>query len=379
MEIKLQAKELAKKLEQVSKVVPSNSVIPILKNVLVETRGDVALITASDSEMWLSVKCELLENSQDLRLCVNANDMLSLIKNLGDRQITITIDEESSSITCGYESGKFTIPYDNADEFPKANMNGDDLHSIIMDSSKLLNAIEMTRFAAADSDKLMPSLNGVHIDFSKEGMVSVATNKQKAAMFKDKEVSLETEEKVGFTVPKKVASVLSAVLETVDGDVKLSFNDAAIHVNNRDFKLSARLIEYKYPKYDMLFVTNRMCTATINKDMLSLALKRVTPASNEMSNLVMFKFSNGCVTLSTESVEFGKSASETVTCDCDGDMSIGFKGSSVMDVLRNLDDEDIVIELSGEQRPAAFYTVFSHSREEFMVVCTPMILNPLAK
>ena len=60
-------------------------------------------------------------------------------------------------------------------------------------------------------------------------------------------------------------------------------------------------------------------------------------------------------------------------------MSIGFKGNSVIDILRNLDDEDIVIELSGEQRPAAFYTVFSHSCEEFMVVCTPMILNPLAK
>lgn len=379
MEIKLQAKELAKKLEQVSKVVPSNSVIPILKNVLVETRGDVALITASDSEMWLSVKCELLENSQDLRLCVNANDILSLVKNIGDRRITISVDEESSSITCEYEFGKFTIPYENADEFPTANMNGDGLHNIIMDSSKLLNAMEMTRFAAEDSDKLMPSLNGVHIDFSEEGMVSVATNKQKAAKFEDKDVRLSVEGSAGFTVPKKVASVLSSILCTVEGDVKLSFNDAAIHVNNRDFKLSARLIEYKYPKYDMLFMTNRMCTATISKDMLSLALKRVTPASNEMSNLVMFKFSNGCVTLSTESVEFGKSASETVTCDCDGDMRIGFKGSSVMDVLRNLDDENIIIELSGEQRPAAFYTVVSHSREEFMVVCTPMILNPLAK
>lgn len=375
MEIKLQAKELAKKLEQVSKVVPSNSVIPILKNVLVETRGDVALITASDSEMWLSVKCELLENSQDLRLCVNANDILSLVKNIGDRIITISVDEESSSITCGYEFGKFTIPYENADEFPTANMNGDGLHNIIMDSSKLLNAMEMTRFAAADNDKLMPSLNGVHIDFSEKGMVSVATNTQKAAKFEDKDVRLSVDGSAGFTVPKKVASVLSSILFTVEEDVKLSFNDAAIHVNNRDFKLSARLVEYKYPKYDMLFVTNRMCTATINKDMLSLALKRVTPASNEMSNLVMFEFSNGRVTLSTESVEFGKSANETVTCDCDGDMRIGFKGSSVMDILRNLDDEDIVIELSGEQRPAAFYTVVSHSREEFIIVCMPMLIQ----
>lgn len=375
MEIKLQAKELAKKLEQVSKVVPSNSVIPILKNVLVETRGDVALITASDSEMWLSVKCELLENSQDLRLCVNANDILSLVKNIGDRKITISVDEESSSITCGYEFGKFTIQYENADEFPTANMNGDGLHNIIMDGSKLLNAMEMTRFAAADNNKLMPSLNGVHIDFSEEGMVSVATNNQKAAKFEDKDVRLSVDGSAGFTVPKKVASVLSSILCTVEGDVKLSFNDSAIHVNNKDFKLSARLVEYKYPKYDMLFMTNSMCTATINKDMLSLALKRVTPASNEMSNLVTFKFSNGCVTLSTESVEFGKSASETVTCDCDGDMRIGFKGSNVMDILRNLDDEDIVIELSGEQRPAAFYTVVSHSREEFITVCMPMLIQ----
>lgn len=379
MEIKLQAKELAKKLEQVSKVVPSNSVIPILKDVLIETKGEVALLTASDSEMWLSVKCELLENCQDAKLCVNANDILNLIKNLGDRQIAIAIDEESSSITCSYESGKFTIPYDNADEFPKANMNSDGLYDAILDSSKLLNAIEMTRFAAADSEKLIPSLNGVHIDFSEEGMVSVATNKHKAAKFKDKDVNLGIQELVGLTVPKKVASVLSSILCNIEGDVKLSFNNAAIHVNNRDFKLSARLLEHKYPKYETLFTTNVKCTATINKELLLLALKRVTPASNELSNLVMFEFSQGCVTLSTESVEFGKSASETVTCDCDGDMSIGFKGSNVIDILRNMDDEDIVIELSGKQRPAAFYTVVSHSREEFMVICAPFVSNPLAK
>lgn len=372
MEIKLQAKELSKKLEQLSKVAPSSSVMPILNSVLVETKGDVALLTASDSEMWLSVKCGLVESCQGVRFCVNANDFLSLIKNLGERQLAIFVNNETNSITCEYESGKFTIPYYNADEFPTANMNSEGMSEVILDSAMFLNAIEMTRFAAADNDKLTPVLNGVHIGISEDGMVSVATNKQKAAMFKNKDIRISTDGTEGFTVPKKVASVLSSVLSTIEEDVKLSFNNDAIHVNNRDFKLSARLIEYKYPKYEPLFLTNAKCTATVNKELLSLALKRVTPASNELSNLVTFEFKQGCITLSTERVEFGMSASETVTCDCDGEFTIRLKGSNVMDVLRNLDDEDIIIEISGEHRPVAFYTVVAHSREEFVIVCAPM-------
>jgi DNA polymerase-3 subunit beta len=207
-------------------------------------------------------------------------------------------------------------------------------------------------------------------------MVCATSDGHKLARYKDKTVTRDDDGTVpNFTLPKKPSNVLMTILSAIDGDVKVSFNEKAISVNNRDFKLSARLLEFKYPNYESVIPKDNQITITADKNELLNALKRVIPMANDMSNLIELDFTQGQVTLSAKDIDFSKSASETVTCDCDADLKIGFKGSVLIDTLRNINDDNVVIELSDSSRAGVFFSAFELTRDEYLSLCMPMLIQ----
>jgi len=376
MEIKLQSKELSSRLKMAAKVINSKNALPILGNFLVETKGDVMLITASDSEQWLSLKCPILSSDGDTRFCVDAGNFLKAVDNLSDYMaITLATDESAHTITCSYDNGKFSMPYEDANEYPLANMDTTNLKDFIVDGKKILKAIELTGFATAN-DELRPVMNGVHFDFFADGMVCATSDGHKLARYKDKTVLLDVGETTpNFTLPKKPSNILLTILSAIDGDIKISFNDKAISVNNKDFKLSARLLEFKYPNYDSVIPKSSPIIVTADKNLLLNAIKRVLPMANDSSNLIEMDFSNGQVIVSAKDIDFSKSASETVSCDCDTELKIGFKGSTLIEILRNINDDNVVIELDNPSRAGVFFSAFELTRDEYLSLCMPMLIQ----
>ena len=146
MEIKLQSKELLSRLKMAAKVINSKNALPILGDFLVETKNDVILITASDSEQWLSLKCPIVSCDGDVRFCVPSVDFLKAVDNLGDVLVTVSLDDSTHTITCNYGNGKFSMPYEDANEYPLANMDTAGSNDFIVDGKKVLKAIELTGF-----------------------------------------------------------------------------------------------------------------------------------------------------------------------------------------------------------------------------------------
>ena len=375
MELKLKSKELLQKIKVASRVINSKNALPILGNFLFETKGDIVLITASDSEQWLSLKCPIVSCDGDTRFCVSASDFLKAVDNLNDVVITLSLDEQSHTIKCDYGNGNFTMPYEDANEFPMANMDSTDAKEFIIDGKKVLKAIEKTGFATAN-DELRPVMNGIHFDFFADGMVCATSDGHKLARYKDKEVTREDDGTVpNFTMPKKPSNILMSVLSTFEGDVKVSFNDKALCVSNADFRLSARLLDFRYPNYDAVIPKDSPITITADKNSLLNALKRVLPMANDSSYLVELDFTQGQVVVSANDIDFSKAASETVTCDCDAEIKIGFKGSTLVEILRNINDDNVVIELSDPRRAGVFFGAFELTRDEYLSLCMPMLIQ----
>lgn len=375
MEIKLQSKEFSSRLKLAAKVINSKNALPILGDFLVETKNDVILITASDSEQWLSLKCPIASCDCDVRFCVPSADFLKAVDNLGDVLVTMSLDDSTHTMTCDYGNGKFSMPYEDANEYPLANMDKSWSNDFIIDGKKVLKAIELTGFATANNE-LCPVMNGIHFDFFDDGMVCATSDGHKLARYKDKTITKENDGSIpNFTLPKKPSNILMTILSTIDGDIKISFNDKAISVNNKEFKLSARLLEFKYPNYDSVIPKSSPITITADKNALLNALKRVLPMANEASYLVELDFTQGQVTISAKDIDFSKSASETVTCDCDTELKIGFKGSILIEILRNINDDNVVIELDNQSRAGVFFSAFELTRDEYLSLCMPMLIQ----
>lgn len=375
MKIELQSKELLQRLKLAAKVINTKSALPILGNFLIETKGDVILITVSDSEQWLSLKCPIITYDEDARFCVMAMDFLKAVDNLNDVIVTISLDAASHTLTCDYGNGKFSMPYEDADEFPLANIDSTNAKDFIVDGKRVLTAIEKTGFATAN-DELRPVMNGIHFDLFCDGLVCATSDGHKLSRYKDKTITREDDGTTpNFTLPKKPSNILMTILSAIDGAIKISFNDKAISVNNKDFKLTARLLEFKYPNYEAVIPKDGKITVTVDKNSLLNSIKRVLPMANDSSCLVELDFSQGQVVVSAKDIDFSKSASETVTCDCDAEIKIGFKGTTLIEILRNINDDNIVIELTDSMCAGVFFSAFELTRDEYLSLCMPMLIQ----
>lgn len=371
MEIKVNSNELAKRLEQATKVVSKKNVLPILSNVIIETKGDVMILTTSDAEVWLSLKCKADSGNQNVKFCVNAHDMFGFVKNIDDKEIVILLNEEEYTITCNYGNGNFAMPYFGVDEFPSAVTNQGKETEFIVEGKKILNAIELTSFATSNSP-IRPVLNGINFNFREDGLTVSASDQFKIAIYKDK--STTSREVGNFTLPQKPYTILSSILGGVDGNIKISTCGSSITINNADFKLTARLLEENFPDCERFVPSSSPIIATVDKVLLVQALQRVSLMSDELSNLVVLQFEKGRVTLSADNTSYRNSASETITCDCDSEIKIGFKASSLIDVLRNIDDDNVVIEMTDSRKGVVLYTSSTYSRNEYVCMLSPFVI-----
>jgi len=372
MEVKVNSSELLKRLEQVVKVVASKSVMQILDDVMFEVRGNVMVLTASDSETWLSVKCPILEASDGMRFCVNAKDFMELIKNIADKELTLSVEEDTSQLLCDYGNGQFSMPYDAAEEYPAPVSSGGGMISVLVDGKKIHKAIELTLVGVGNSIT-RPIMNGINFKFGEDGMTVSSTNTHKIIQYKDKSVVLDGAG--GFTIPKKPSIVLLSILASIEGEVKLSFDGSSISANNSDFKMSARLIEGAYPNCRSVMPTDNKVVVSIDKGSILQALKRVSPMTSEVSDLVVLSFNDGYVTISADNAMFGKSASETVACNCDGEIKIGFKGSDLAEMIKNIDDDNIIISLSTPKSGALITAASTYSQDEYISMLAPSLIG----
>ena len=56
-------------------------------------------------------------------------------------------------------------------------------------------------------------------------------------------------------------------------------------------------------------------------------------------------------------------------------MSIGFKGSSMLDILNNLESDDVVIQLADPSRAGVIVPAVQPENEDVLMLIMPMLLN----
>lgn len=382
MKLTFDVDELLPKIGQAASVVNSKASLPILGDLLLKTNTNddgayYLTIMASDSETWLSVKAPLIECDEQKAICVAASDFHKAISNLKGKRVVMETYADKHIITCHYGNGHFSMAFENVDDFPRPNVLEDDsLTTKIMVGKRLMGALEKAGFATAQ-DELRPVMNGVHFDFFKEYMVAVASDGHKLAKYTDYTETSENETQVfGFTLPKKPATTLINILGSYDENIKVMFNDRVVIFDNHDFVLTTRLIEGRYPNYDAVIPKDNNIIAIVNKSDMIAALRRVLPMTNTSSELVSVKIGGHKLTLAAVDFDFSKSASEFIDCDYDGDeITIGFKGSTMLAVLSNIYCDQIKICLKEPSRAGLFAPATKPETSDYVSILMPMLIN----
>lgn len=155
---------LLKQLQQISGVINSNTVLPILEDFLFEIEKNKLTVVATDLETVMKIHMDI-EAKDAGKVCIPAKILIDTLKNIAEQPLTFNVDK-NYGIEITSDNGKYKMMGENPDNFPR-EPQADDANSFTMTSSALVTAINKTVFAVS-TDDLRPAMTGVFLNWIKK-------------------------------------------------------------------------------------------------------------------------------------------------------------------------------------------------------------------
>ena len=364
---------LSSRLQTLSRVISNKNSLPILDSFLCEVSNGQLTLTTSDSENVMQTTIQTDECEGDGAFALTSQTILDAMKELPEQPLQFSVNIDQATITIIYQGGEYNFTILNADEYPRMHSTLDNVNVITLDASVLCDNINRSAFAMG-SDELRPVMNGIYFDLGADALSIVASDGHK--LVRNRNLTVKSETPASFILPKKPALLLKNVLGKDGGDVVIKFDNRNAEIRFADGILTCRLIEGRYPNYNSVIPQNNPNQLTIDRKGLLSALKRVLPFGSKSSQLVKFRLDAGTLELSSEDIDYATKAKETIICDYNGQkMCIGFKGSSLTEILGNLDGDEVVIELADPSRAGIIVPAQQPENEDVLMLLMPMLLS----
>ena len=393
MNFSLSSSELAERLQAIGKVINTKNQMSILDCFLFEVSGDTLKITASDNENTLVTTLKINEAGEDFRFAINAKTVLDAVKGIPEQPVTFNVDMQNFNTTVNYQNGHFSLVSQNADEYPSYTDFPEDSAEIKVDSKLLLDSVGRALFATAPTDSAHPVMSGVLFDITQKDETNnedanvsiVASDGRKLEYTR---WANENNVQAGqYVLSNKPALLLRSLLARESGEITMRFAKEKAEVRMNTFSMTCRLIDGKFPAYNKVVPKNNPNRLTVNRMAFINMLRRVLVFSDAVSSLVKLHMEADQLVTSVQNIDYSLSAEESMICEYDGmPMNIGFKGTTLVDFLNNIECENIEFQIA-DQRGAVIIVPSPHpnavkdddgnakSKEEIVMLLMPSIIN----
>ena len=374
MRFTVSSSALSSKLNMLAKVIGSKNSLPILDCFLFQVANGEMSITASDSDNVIKSTLALTDHDGEGEFCVPNRVILDALKELPEQPLHFDVDAagEAVAIKIVYQNGLYNFPGQSAEEYPRTQSMNDACTTVSLPTEMLINNISRSLFATAN-DELRPVMNGIYFDLTADALAIVASDGHK--LVRSKNFTIKSESPSAFNLPKKPASLLKNILSKDGDDAIIKFDDRSAEIQFTDGVMRCRLIDGRYPNYNSV-IPNNPNEVTVDRRGLQSALRRVLPFASESSQLIRFHIESGRFEVSSEDIDFSTSAKEQLSCEYNGSpISIGFKGSSLMEILSNLTSDNIIIQLADPSRAGIIVPAEQPENEDILMLIMPMLLN----
>lgn len=374
MRFTVSSSALSSKLNMLAKVIGSKNSLPILDCFLFQVANGEMSITASDSDNVIKSTLALTDHDGEGEFCVPNRVILDALKELPEQPLHFDVDTagEAVAIKIVYQNGLYNFTGQSAEEYPRTQSMNDACTTVSLPTEMLINNISRSLFATAN-DELRPVMNGIYFDLTADALAIVASDGHK--LVRNKNFTIKSESPSAFNLPKKPASLLKNILSKDGDDAIIKFDDRSAEIQFTDGVMRCRLIDGRYPNYNSV-IPNNPNEVTVDRRGLQSALRRVLPFASESSQLIRFHIESGRFEVSSEDIDFSTSAKEQLSCEYNGSpISIGFKGSSLMEILSNLTSDNIIIQLADPSRAGIIVPAEQPENEDILMLIMPMLLN----
>ena len=239
----------------------------------------------------------------------------------------------------------------DSSEFPLTDENFDK-NEFVINSKHLLKLLNKCKFSVSN-DETRHYLSGIYFHQTeveeKNYLTAVATDSHRMSISKirlEKEIEFEP-----IILPKKTIFQLCSLLDSYDGDVKVSNMKSKIKFELSNSILISKLIDGKFPNYIQVIPKNNQKKLEIDLKLFLGSVDRVASVSLDKKDGVKFKLSKDKLDLSVNNTNSGD-GNESLSVKFDHDLEISFNSRYLIDVASQLDGEKVEVFLNETGSPA---------------------------
>lgn len=340
MKFQCNQQTLARALNTVSKAVSTRTTLPILRGILIEAKADGTLyLTASDLEISIQKKVDA--NVQEPGSAVVLSKLFGdIIRKLPNEDISVE-ETADHNILIKTHSSEFTVINMPVDEFPKFGEKEQNATEIVIHKDIFRNMVRKTSFAAS-IDESKGSLVGILTEINSESINMVALDGFRLALAKEQMMSAEES---SFVISAKIMNEISKIVsdEDAEDDIHISLGEKKTAFQIGETEVILRLMEGDFIKYRDIIPSDGTIQVTVGKAILLESIERASLLAKEgKNNLIKITIKNNLLTVTSRSEE-GNVKEQIVMEKTGEDLEIGFNSKFVIDVLKVIDDEEIMM------------------------------------
>ena len=346
MKITASKQELMKSLGIVLRAVPSRTTMNILYCILIDATVDSIKFTANDMELGIETVVEGTIEERGL-ICLDAKMFSEIIRKMPEGDVTVEVGSNfQTTITC--ENSVFHIVGKDTTEFSPLPVI-DRKTEVVLTQFQLREMIRQTIFSISpnDANRIM---TGEYLQIRENEIRLVGLDGHRIAI---RRLIMDSVcENCEMILPGKTMNEIGKILTgEMEDEVRLYYtkNHALFEMDRTT--VVTRLIEGVYFRVDQMLSNDYETRITVKKSDITSAVDRAMLFTSEADKRPLV------LTIGQDSMNLrisspAGSMSDDVSIAMEGkELKIGFNPKFILDALRVIDDEDIMIYFLNSKAP----------------------------
>ncbi len=367
MKLTITREKLQEGLVAVAASVPTKTTLPVLANILVEATKDGVRLSGTDLDIAVSTLIPA-EVDTEGAATLPAKKLLEIVRELPSGGVRVTAaGEQRVNLECGRTKFKLLgIPKEEFPRFPAVKFD----KAWRISSGDLQKLINHVAFAASVEES-RPILNGVLWELRADRMRMVATNGHRLARMDI--AASGGKESVDLIVPPKALDQIRRLFGPAD-EIEIARSENHLGFRGGQTLVFTRLIEGPYPNYEQVIPRENDKVATVDRQALTAALRRVGVVASDQTHRVRVALSGGVAKFSVSTPDLGE-ANDEVAITYEGDaLEIGFNANYLLEILKYMPTDEVRLSFKAPERAATVEPVGWGENASYLCLVMPLRL-----
>lgn len=380
MEVVVPKKELLRLVGRCQGVADKKSAMPALSNVLLSAEGNALHVSATDLFLAMTGQTPA-EVTVAGSVAVPARELHERIKAMPDGPLQITTTAGAQTTIKSLASPRrFTLPGVPGSEFPQLPKADPDAPRLSLSVDLIARLFGRTYFSIS-TDETRAHVNSALFEWSGDRVRMVTTDGHRLSKM---EATVDGSSATAtMLIPLKAVSELRRLADDARNEPRDAKSETRPQVaitqsgpnaffDIAGMRFSVKLVDAQFPPYQQVIPKASERSLRAARKALAEALDAVRIAASDRSGGVKLTTLSGVLRITSESPESGHGFDE-IPIDYEGsEMTIGFNAKYFLDVLGALDDDEIILGVSGELDPATVRPATENEHESYVAVVMPM-------